>query len=392
MLKAKSLRAGLAVAGIILIAANLRAPITSVGPVLSEISSSLGLSTVQAGMLTTIPVLAFGLLSGLVSCLTRYFRVEAMLLASLVLLTLGLFIRPAGAVTLLFTGTALVGCGITVGNVLMPAYIKLNFPAKLGLMTGLYAGFMNLFAALASGFSIRLGQVSGLGWKGSLGVWAIMGTLAAIVWLPQAIKGKETSTKVRAGRVRRSLWRSSPLAWQITAYMGLQSILFYSLIAWLPEMLRDWGMPPGEAGWVLSYIQLAQLPVVFAGPVIAARMKNQVPLIWMIGISLAAGFLGILFWKTAFIIPSAILIGIALGLAFSLAMIFLSLRSRDSEDASALSGMAQSFGYLFAASGPLVFGILHDLSGGWAWPLAFLLLMTLMLLLSGLGSARDRYV
>ncbi|QEC51552.1 CP family cyanate transporter-like MFS transporter [Anseongella ginsenosidimutans] len=392
MLKGKSLRAGLAVAGIILIAANLRAPITSVGPVLSEISSSLGLSTVQAGMLTTIPVLAFGLLSGLVSRLTRYFRVEAMLLASLALLTLGLFIRPAGPVALLFAGTALVGCGITVGNVLMPAYIKLNFPAKLGLMTGLYAGFMNLFAALASGFSIRLGQVSGLGWKGSLGVWAIMGMLAAIVWLPQVVKDKETPTQGRTAQVRRSLWRSSPLAWQITAYMGLQSILFYSLIAWLPEMLRDWGMPPGEAGWVLSYIQLAQLPVVFAGPVIAARMKNQAPLIWVIGISLVAGFLGILFWKTTFIIPSAILIGIALGLAFSLAMIFLSLRSRDGQDASALSGMAQSFGYLFAASGPLVFGILHDLSGGWIWPIAFLLLMTLALLLSGLGSARDRFV
>lgn len=191
---------------------------------------------------------------------------------------------------------------------------------------------------------------------------------------------------------RRSLWRSSRLAWQITAFMGLQSILFYSLVAWLPEILRDWGMAPVRAGWVLSYIQLAQLPVVFAGPVIAARMKNQVPLIWVIVVSLLAGFGGIVFGKTVFIVPSAILIGIALGLAFSLAMLFLSLRSRTGEDASALSGMAQSFGYLFAATGPLIFGLLHDLSGGWYGSLIYLMLMAVGLLISGLGSARDRFV
>ena len=382
----------LMVAGIVLIAVNLRAPITSVGPVLSEISESLGLSTVQAGLLTTIPVLAFGLLSGLVSRTARRFPMESMLFASLLVLSLGLLLRPAGNTFLLFTGTALIGCAITVGNVLMPPFLKLNFPASIGLMTGLYAGFMNLFAALASGFSIRLGQLSGLGWRGSLGIWALLGILAIIVWLPQVLKGKEVNIIAVKPVPRRSLWRSSGLAWQITAYMGLQSILFYSLVAWLPEILRDWGMHPERAGWILSYIQLAQLPVVFGAPVLAARMKNQTPLIWFMGISLIVGFLGIIIGKTTFIIPSVILIGIALGLAFSLAMIFLSLRSRNAEDASALSGMAQSFGYLFAASGPLVFGVLHDLGGDWIWPLGFLLLMSLALLLFGLGSARARFV
>src|SRR3546814_7595617 len=114
--------------------------------------------------------------------------------------------------------------------------------------------------------------------------------------------------------------------------MGLQSILFYSLITWLPDMLREWGMDPARAGWILSYIQLAQLPAVFGGPVVAARMKSQTPLIWVMGITLIAAFLGILFGKTTLIIPSVILLGIALGLAFSLAMIFLSLRSRRSEE------------------------------------------------------------
>lgn len=392
MFKGEGLRGWIPVAGVILIAVNLRAPITSVGPVLSEISDSLGLSTVQAGMLTTIPVLAFGLLSGLVSSLARRFRMEGMLFLSLVILTAGLLLRPAGNTLWLFTGTALIGAAITVGNVLMPAYIKLNFSSSLGLMTGLYAGFMNLFAALASGLSIGLGQLSGLGWKGSVGAWAITGVVAGLVWIPQVIRNR-TAPPLPGGQLpRRPLWRSSLLAWQITAFMGLQSILFYSLIAWLPEILRDWGMDPGRAGWMLSYIQLAQLPVVFAGPVIGAKMKSQTPLIWVIGVSLVAGLLGVLIGKTALIIPSVILIGVALGLAFSLAMLFLSLRSRNGQDASALSGMAQSFGYLFAASGPIIFGLLHQLTGVWTYSLAYLLLMAVLAFLAGISAARDRYV
>lgn len=386
------LRAGLAIAGIVLMAMNLRAPITSVGPVLSEISGSLGLSGVEAGLLTTIPVLAFGILSGLVSRLARRFRMEAMLLASMVLLTVGLLIRPAGTVPLLFAGTALIGSAITVGNVLMPAFIKLNYPGSIGLMTGVYGGSMNLFAALASGFSISLGRISGVGWKGSIGIWALLAALAFVIWLPTVLSRQHRKIIFRQHEKRRPLWRSSRLAWQITAFMGLQSVLFYSIIAWLPEILRDWGMDPGRAGWILSYIQLSQLPVVFGGPVLAAKMKNQQPLIWIMGIFLIAGLSGILWGKTLFIVPSAILVGVALGLGFSLAMIFFSLRSRNPEEASALSGMAQSFGYLFAASGPLVFGMLHDLSGGWTWSLIFLVIMSLALLASGLGSARDRFV
>ncbi|HYH55683.1 MAG TPA: MFS transporter, partial [Anseongella sp.] len=349
------------------------------------------LSNVQAGMLTTIPVLAFGLLSGLVSRMGKRLGTERMLLASMALLTAGLLIRPAGTIPLLFAGTALIGCAITVGNVLMPAFIKLNYPGSLGLMTGIYAGSMNLFAALASGFSISLGKASGWGWKGSLGMWAVLGFLGFALWLPQVLKRK-VRRAAEAGGKRPPLWRSSGLAWQLTAFMGLQSILFYSLVAWLPELLRDWGMEPRRAGWILSYIQLAQLPVVFGGPVIAARMKDQRPLIWIMSLFLVAGLSGILWGKTAFIVPSAVMVGVALGLGFSLAMIFLSLRSRNAGDAAALSGMSQSFGYLFAASGPLLFGLLHGLTGGWVWPLAFLLLLSLALLVSGLGSARDRFV
>lgn len=386
-----ALKAGLTVAGVILIAINLRAPITAVGPVISEMSASLGLSNVEAGLITTIPVLAFGLLSGVVSRLAQRFRMEGMLLASMALLTFGLLVRPAGSVPLLFAGTALMGCAITVGNVLMPAFIKLNYQGSVGLMTGIYAGFMNLFAALGSGFSISLGSLSGMGWKGSIGIWAVLGVLAFFLWLPQVTDRGQRKAPLPVQKKGRPFLRSG-LAWQVTAFMGLQSLLFYSIIAWLPEILRDWGMEAGKAGWLLSYMQMGQLPVVFAGPVIAAKMKDQRPLIVGMSVFLIAGLAGIIWGRTAFILPSVLLIGVALGLAFSLAMIFFSIRTRDSGDAASLSGMAQSFGYLLAASGPLLFGVLHDLTGGWNAPLVFLLLMSVMLMLSGLGSARNRFV
>src|SRR3546814_4776184 len=189
-------------AEVVLLAMNFGAPITSLWHVLPEISLELDLSTVLAGLLTTIPVLAFGLLSGAVSRLARRYRIETLLFASMILLTVGLLVRPGGTIPLLYTGAALIGCGITVGNVLMPAYLKERFPHALGWMTGLYAGFMNLFAALASGFSLRLGQLSGLGWEGSVGIWAILAVLAVVVWLPLGLKRRSEERRVGKECVR----------------------------------------------------------------------------------------------------------------------------------------------------------------------------------------------
>ena len=222
-------------------------------------------------------------------------------------------------------------------------------------------------------------------------VWAGLAFVAILIWVPQLRYHDTGNRTVSLKADGQTVWRSK-IAWQVTFFMGIQSFLFYCTIAWLPEILRDWGMAPEKAGWLLSYIQIAQLPVVFGGPVIAARMKNQTPLIWITCIALVGGLSGVIFGKTALILPSAILIGIALGLAFSLAMIFLSLRTRDSAEASALSGMSQSVGYLFAAAGPVVFGLLHDVTNGWTYSLVFLLILAVALLLSGLGSAKARYV
>jgi len=376
--------------GVVFIAANLRAPITSVGPVVKEISDYLSLSNIQAGMITTIPLLAFALLSGFVPKVSRKLGMEKFLLFSLLLLALGLFVRISENVYLLFIGAALVGSAITVGNVIMPAFIKKEFPGQVGLMTGIYSVSMNLTAALAAGFSIAIGQNTGWGWKGSIGVWALLALVSFVVWFPQVLNKKQEDLP-SVVTSSNSIFKSR-LAWHITIFMGLQSLIFYCLVAWLPAVLLSWGMSKGDAGWVLSYVQLAQLPITFIGPVIANKMKNQQPLVWITGIFMMVGVLLLIIFKAQFIILAAVMIGIAGGLAFSLAMMFFVLRTKDASKAASLSGMAQSFGYLLAAAGPPTFGLLYDFTQNWTISFYFLLASIVILIYVGINASKDRFI
>jgi len=375
---------------VIFLSANLRAAITSVGPVLREISDYLGLSNIQAGLVTTIPLLSFGLLSGFVPGVSRKLGMEKVLFFSLLLLTIGLGVRISGSIHLLFAGAALVGAAITAGNVIMPAFIKKEFPNQVGLMTGLYSVAMNLTAALAAGFSIAIGQHTGWGWRGSIGVWALLAFISVIVWLPKAWKKKEEDSILPTAS-HKSLFKSG-LAWNITIFMGLQSLLFYCVVAWLPAVLVSWGMTKEDAGWTLSYVQMAQLPVTFIGSVVANKMKSQQLLVWMTGVLMAIGILLLIVFKTQFVVLAVIIIGIAGGLAFSLAMMFFILRTKNSQTAASLSGMAQSFGYLLAATGPPIFGLLHDFTDDWTISFYFLLGIIAALIYVGVNASRNRVI
>lgn len=378
------------VLGIIFLAANLRAPITSVGPIITELSENFSLSPALIGLLTAIPLISFALLSAFAPKVARKFGLEKLLLYSLLILALGLFIRSSGNVYLLFFGAALIGAAITVGNVLMPAFIKKEFPAKVGIVTGIYLVSMNLTSALAAGFSIRIGEVSGMGWKASIGIWGILCLIALLIWYPQARKSPVESAQ-NNNRSNITLWKSR-LAWNIALFMGLQSLLFYCLAAWLPAILQSWGMSADRSGWMLSYIQMAQLPIMLIGPILAARMKNQILLVWVTFILLILGLAGIILGKTEYIIPSVIGIGISLGLAFTLAMMFMVLRTRNTSESAELSGMSQTIGYIIAACGPPVFGALFSLTENWYFPLGLLVVAAFVLCGVGLNSAKDRYV
>jgi len=379
--------------GIIFIASNLRAPLTSVGPVIGEINRALSLSNTTAGLVTTIPLMAFGFLSSMVPKVSRRYGMEIVLLASLILLSIGLAIRPYGSLITLFLGAALVGIAITVGNVLMPAYIKSNFQKNVGTMMGIYSVAMNLTAALAAGFSISLGYITNLGWKGSIGVWLVLSITTILIWLPQVKKQKVIQATASLGQkeVKVNMYKSK-VAWAVTIFMGVQSLLFYCLAAWLPKVAITWGIPKEEAGWLLSYMQFAQLPMTFIGAVIASKLPNQKLLAIGTGILFALGIAGLLIFKVNFIALWCVLIGTASGLAFSLSMLFFVLRTSSTIQAAELSGMAQSIGYLIAACGPPIFGALFDMSQSWSFSLAFLLIMSGTLIISGGIAGKNSWV
>lgn len=387
----------IAVLGVFFISSNLRAAITSVGPVISEISEQLSMNKFQSGLVTTIPLLAFGFLSALAPKFASKIGIEKVLGFSMLVLTAGLLIRIQGNVPLLFLGAALIGTAIAMGNVLMPAFIKDRFPNHLGLVTGIFTVSMNLIGALAAGYSIKMGNLTGWGWKGSIGIWFVLSLIAFAVWIPQLINGKrskELKNRVDADQQNESFSSllKSPLAWCITLFMGLQSCLFYMLVAWLPVILQDWGMTKEQSGWTFSYVQLAQLPITFIGPILAVRMKNQAPLVWLTAMTLLLGTIGIVFFKTTYIVPSVLAIGFSGGLAFSLVMMFFVLRTKSSIRAAQLSGMAQSFGYLIAACSPPLFGLIYDLTLDWTYPLLLYFLLAFSLLILGLIASKNRYI
>lgn len=297
--------------GIIFIAANLRAPLTSVGPIVGFIRDDLHISNTLAGMITTLPLLSFALFSQIVPKLARKFGVEMMILMSIIFLTLGIILRLLSGVAALYIGTAVLGLAISISNVLLPSLIKQEFPTRIGLMTGVYSISMNLLAAIASGLSVPIAIGLGIGWQGGLGIWGILSFVSILFWLPQ-IKhlNKETAAvrnKVVDSQV--NLWRS-PLAWQVTLFMGLQSMVFYILIAWLPEILQQQGISSDQSGWLLSVMQLALLPFTFIVPIIAGRMKSQRSLVTIMSALLLAGTLGLIYGSAKLIVCWIIMIGI----------------------------------------------------------------------------------
>lgn len=379
--------------GIIFIASTLRSPLTSVGPLISSIKDSLAISNVLAGFLTTIPLLAFALISPFAPKIARRFGMELTLFVSLILLTAGIIIRSLGTTPNLLIGTFLIGLAIAFGNVLLPGLIKLNFPLHIGLITGIYSVSMNLSASIAVGVSVPLAHETQFGWEGALGIWALLTFIALLVWLPQ-LKNKRLPSSVNMTAEKAnspSLWRS-PLAWSVTFFMGFQSLIFYTTSAWMPEVLNTQGISPDSAGWMVSLLQFSQLPMTFIVPILAGKVKDQRWIVAGVAILYLLGYGGIMVGGTSLVPLWMIMIGVAGGAAFGLSMMFFSLRTRTPHEAADLSGMAQSFGYALAAIGPVLFGLLHDFTSSWTVPMLIIIGGILIVFLSGMKAGKNNFV
>ena len=373
--------------GLILVALNLRPALSSMAPLLSDVSKSLGLSAAQAGLLTTLPVLCLGLFAPLAPILARRFGAERVVLGILLTLACGIVLRSSFGETGLFAGSILAGASIGVIGVLLPGIVKRDFAKHAGTMTGVYTMALCLGAAMAAGATVPLSQYFE-GWTMGLGFWMLPALVAAAFWLPQV--GRKHGAHHVAYRVRGLL--RDPLAWQVTLYMGLQSSLAYIVFGWLPSILIGRGLTPTQAGLVLSGSVIVQLASSLAAPWLATRGKDQRLAIVVVMALVIAGLFGCLYAPLEGLWGWAILLGLGQGGAFSLALTLIVLRSRDAHVAANLSGMAQGIGYTLASMGPFAVGLVHDLTGGWTALGWIFGIVGIAAILAGLGAGRSRYV
>lgn len=377
----------LLITGIVLISINLRPALAGVGPLVGTIRETTGLSNTMLGLLTTLPLIAFGLLSTLTPLFSRRLGIEGTLALAMGLLTGGILIRVIPGNLPLFGGTLLLGIAIAFGNVLLPSIVKRDFPNHTGIMTSVYSSMLGLGATLAAGISVPLAHGLDWGWRWSLGSWAALSLLALLIWLPQ-LKNLTLPKHERSFTKSIRDLGSSKTAWQVALFMGLQSLAFYVILAWLPEILQDRGLSPSKAGWMLSLSQGMGVLGTLLFPTWAEKIEDQRPLVWLLMIAEAISIVGLMVPDPFLVGLWVSVIGAALGGSFGLALLFIVLRTHDSETATELSGMAQSIGYLLAAIGPTLFGAMHDLTGAWFVPLLFLLIIVGGKLVFGLGAGR----
>ncbi|WP_053485294.1 MFS transporter [Lysinibacillus sp. FJAT-14745] len=379
----------LLVIGVICIASTLRMPLTVVGPIISFIREDLGISNVLAGFLTTIPLLAFAIISPFVPIVARKFGLELTLFSSTILLALGIVLRSLGTTSVLVFGTVLIGIAISFGNVLIPGLLKLKFPYHIGLLMAFFTMSMNLTAGLGAGISYPIAN-SSFGWQGALAIALVLVVLTILIWIPQ-LKFNKPEPAVETTKERTPLWKS-PVTWAVTGAMGLQSLLFYTTAAWIPEIYTAQGLAADRAGWMFSIMQFSQVPMALAVPIIASKMTSQRPLVLMFTVFYLVGFIGLVMEWTSLAVLWMVLLGLAGGASFSLAMMFFTLRTRTAFEAADLSGFAQSLGYLLAAIGPILFGYLHDLFGGWNIAGWLFVVVVLILSLCSFRASKNEYV
>ncbi|MFE4873545.1 CynX/NimT family MFS transporter [Streptomyces sp. NPDC056682] len=383
--------------GIVLASVNMRAALASVSPLVSEISQSFGLSSTASSLVTSVPVLFLGLGALVAPWLARRFGSEPVLLFALLLLAGGILVRVVHSTAALYGGGVLVGTAIALLNVLMPGLIKRDFPDKAASMTSVYTGAMIAGATVVAACSVPLEKAFGGSWEASLAVWSLLAVLAAVAWLPQVLiargrTGHEVRSAASAGSGEgKSVWRSA-LAWQVTLFMGLQSLWSYVLIAWMPTIFTDHGMSRSTAGVIFAFNNLIQVAGAFGVPLLAGRMRNQRPLIVLVTSLVAAGYAGLMIAPVSGAWLWAAVLGVGQGGAVGLALTLIVLRSGDARTAARLSGMAQTVGYLLAAAGPLAAGAVHQATGGWTVPIALVLGVCATALTVGLFAARDRTV
>ena len=384
----KKSKALLILLGILFISFNLRAPITAVGSVVEMIQNEYNLTNASAGFITTLPLIAFAIVSPFVSSISSKIGHAKTMLIGLIFILAGIVLRSYTGAVGLFAGTAIIGVGIAIGNVIIPGIIKLYFSENVGFVTSIYTSGMCIFAAVGAGVSVPLAKGMNLGWKNTLAVWFFLTIVTIIIWLPQVKEKAQSQSHLKEIKKGESIWKS-PLAWWVTLFMGTQSLLFYSLVAWLPTIVVSKGLTEAFAGNMALLFKLMAIPATLVIPTLCDKFDDQRKLSWAVCAIYASGMALFLFGKTPVLMTIAVvLMSIGMGGSISLSIAFISLRSPNSRRAAQLSGMSQSAGYLLAALGPIVTGFIYDLMSTWTIPV--IIFIALIVFLAFCGSFAGR--
>lgn len=378
-------------ATLLLTALNLRAAVTSVGAVLRDIQVGVGMSDTVAGVLTTLPVVSYGLVGLVAARLGRKVGTDRALVAALVLVTVGLTARAAAPSAGWILATSVVALtGMAVGNILAPVAVKAWFPNDVGRWTGLYSVGIVVGTAVPVAVTVPLAEALG-GWRFGLGIWAIPAALALVPWLLLSRRGDGFAP--RTGPVIRgtSHVRRSPKAWALMVFFGIQALEAYAAMGWLPTIFQDAGVSATRAGLLVGLTMVLGVPIALFVPPIAARHPDQRPWVLLLGVASVLGYLGLWIAPGRAPLLWATLLGIGMG-AFPLALLFIGLRAKGAQTTSELSSLVQGWGYLLAAMGPVGIGVLHELTGGWDVPLAALLLLLAPKLVAGWIAGAPGYV
>jgi MFS transporter, CP family, cyanate transporter len=390
----------LLIGGILFVSFNMRGAIASLPPVFPELRHAAGLSNATLAALAAVPVLSFAVFSGLAPVLARWIGEERVIIFALLLLAAGLGLRSAAPGVLLFPGTILAACAISLVNVLLPSLVKRRKPELAGLLIGLYLMSLTAGAVVAALIAVPVFNAAGPVSNGAdavavrltLGMWAVPALIAVVAWLPQA--RFRTRPDLAAGQERRGVldMTKHALAWQVTGFMGLQSLAYYATLSWFPTMFRDHGISATNAGNLLALMNLGNAISGLIVPVLAQRARDQRKLAVLAVSLIAVGLVGAGFGPNDTAVLFVCLLGLGQGAAFGLSVFLFTARSADSHTAAALSGFAQGGGYLIAAAGPLLVGIVHTATGSWTIPILGLLGVCAGQLVTGLLAGRAKTI
>lgn len=377
-------------AGIILIGANLRAPITSLGPVLPDIQRAVPLDGLGAGALNALPLLLFAVLSLVAPAIGRRHGLERILGCSLIAIAFGTLARSLALPGALWFGTALLSVGIAFGNVLLPGLVKREFPAASASLIGFYAAAMAAMAGMASGLAVPITWIPGLDWRWAIAAPLVLALLALIVWTPQwrALPHRLDDTGDSAAI--RSPWRHA-VGWQVSLFFALHSFVFYSLVDWFPSYAAAHGISIETAGVYMLVYQVVAVATNLGSASLIRRLQDQTWLGFGCGVLLLIGTGGLL------LLPGLawlwiISAGMGAGVAMVTSLSLFALRTQTHHQAASLSGMAQFIGYLGAAAGPLLVGIVHDITRSWTAPMLLLIGSSTLVIVFATLAGRRRVI